>query len=619
MNRKNLTAAVLAGLAGAAGLAGTAQAVILNPDGLGQILFYPYYTSNDGNQTVLSVVNTTENAKAVKVRFLEGYNSREVLDFNLYLSAYDVWVAAIADSEFFGAAAGVPHIYIPDNSCTVPYLYESASTAPGLQAFLSLAYSGAFNDGGPEGIERAAEGHFEMIEMGTLVGDSADYATHQLTAAVKDKDGNVTRPATWEPLDCAELVDQWTEYFGAPDGIWFEEAASDEENCRLDPEDPVLVGCQAWTDTTRNSGGLFGGAAVINPNNGTMFSYDAKAIQGFDKTDDGIHYLPGSIHPSLDDGSEQTAYVFFGVPQDRAVEIWYPRPIDAVSAVFMHEYIMNEYASDADLNAATEWVVNFPTKHYYVDELLVGDSNDIAASTWIPVGGDACANWEAGDPFPTTKGEFGSTIDGPGPWDNIAYGWDWGECYYTLFDFYVDSGEAALPFTNLFDGEACEVVELRTWDRDERTFEPDEPGGSRPPVVSPSLPGGCDPELQVCEFTPFQLCFETNVLRFGDESVFGTPEIEGSSLLVTIDNEFENGWGQINFGVDERHVDFAGLVGLPVVGFAAYEIQNGYVTDDDGATVKAYYGGLFGHKANVRRTCAEQRACGSFGPRAEAN
>ena len=34
MNRKNLTAAVLAGLAGAAGIVGSAQAVNINPDGL---------------------------------------------------------------------------------------------------------------------------------------------------------------------------------------------------------------------------------------------------------------------------------------------------------------------------------------------------------------------------------------------------------------------------------------------------------------------------------------------------------------------------------------------------------------------------------------------------------
>ena len=65
MNRKNLTAAVLAGLAGVAGIAGTAQAVNMNPDGLGQVLIYPYYTANMGNQTLLSVVNTTNQAKAV--------------------------------------------------------------------------------------------------------------------------------------------------------------------------------------------------------------------------------------------------------------------------------------------------------------------------------------------------------------------------------------------------------------------------------------------------------------------------------------------------------------------------------------------------------------------------
>ncbi|MDX1554774.1 MAG: cell surface protein, partial [Xanthomonadales bacterium] len=127
MNRKNLTAAVLAGLAGAAGIAGTAQAVNINPDGLGQVLVYPYYTSRGGNQTLLSVVNTTEDAKAVKVRFLEGYNSREVLDFNMYMSAYDVWVAAVADD-----GAGTPTLYVPDSTCTAPYLFAQDSDGDGV-------------------------------------------------------------------------------------------------------------------------------------------------------------------------------------------------------------------------------------------------------------------------------------------------------------------------------------------------------------------------------------------------------------------------------------------------------------------------------------------------------
>ena len=58
---------------------GAANAVYVNHDGLGQVLVYPYYTARDGVATLLSVVNTTNNAKIVKVRFLEGKNSQEVL------------------------------------------------------------------------------------------------------------------------------------------------------------------------------------------------------------------------------------------------------------------------------------------------------------------------------------------------------------------------------------------------------------------------------------------------------------------------------------------------------------------------------------------------------------
>jgi len=100
--RKSLYAA-LAGVS-ALGVTGAAQAVNLNPDGLGQVLIYPYYTTRadaGGNAytSLLSVVNTTSSAKAVKVRFLEGKNSREVLDFNLFLSKHDVWTAAILPSS----------------------------------------------------------------------------------------------------------------------------------------------------------------------------------------------------------------------------------------------------------------------------------------------------------------------------------------------------------------------------------------------------------------------------------------------------------------------------------------------------------------------------------------
>src|SRR5512143_2840592 len=120
-NKKSLYAAI-AGVS-ALGVAGTANAVHVNPDGLGQVLIYPYYTvrtkdsttfSNPQFNSLLSVVNSTASAKAVKVRFLEGKNSREVLDFNLYLSAYDVWTAGVLPMSDGGGVVTF------DKSCTTP-------------------------------------------------------------------------------------------------------------------------------------------------------------------------------------------------------------------------------------------------------------------------------------------------------------------------------------------------------------------------------------------------------------------------------------------------------------------------------------------------------------------
>jgi hypothetical protein len=576
MNRKNMTAAVLAGLAGIAGIAGTAQAVNLNPDGLGQVLIYPYYTSNGGNQTLLSVVNTTDSSKAVKVRFLEGFNSREVLDFNLYLSPWDVWGAAIYDDS------GVPTLGIIDDSCTVPYLFGDFG---GKQAFLDLAYNDNAlfsNDGGPTGIARAAEGHFEMIEMGTVIDDSvSDMSIRHVTHEVLDDDDEVI-DTFWAPGDCDELVEAWTRNADYSDkGRWTVDATE---------------------DMTRNSGGMFGGGSIVNANNGTMYSYDAIAIQGYDKTDGQRHEEPGTIHPSLNEGSENYATVFFGVPTNQAVTTHYPRPVGAISSLFMHEHIMNEYTINEILGASTEWVITFPTKNFYVDFDLVSD----LTAAWVPDGlntGDdpECNSWIPGEPFPHANTQNPDAVTGePQPNPITAVGWE--GCTYIPIIWQI--GSAIEPFTDLFDGKACETAGLTTWDRDERSFN-EERGGERPPVVSPSIPQPCDPELQFCEETEFQLCYEVNVMRFGDGVIFDTPVVEGSSLLLSVtpasgpDAEpFTDGWGRINFGTDIHHQDYNGLVGLPVTGFAAYEFENNFV---DGAGIKAFYGGLFGHKANVRR------------------
>ena len=190
MKKTNLTTAVVAGLVGAAGLVNVSNAVNLNPDGVGQVLLYPYYTVNDGLATLVSVVNTTNETKAVKVRFLESRNSQEVFDFNLYLSPFDVWTGAIVErDEADNAGGAIPvsqlgetgpaWIFTGDNSCTVPS-FHTVGTFAGMQDvrfdnfFKNFQYATDGNnpDVGGDSLSRTRTGHIEMIEMGADVQDN---------------------------------------------------------------------------------------------------------------------------------------------------------------------------------------------------------------------------------------------------------------------------------------------------------------------------------------------------------------------------------------------------------------------------------------------------------------
>ena len=161
MKKNSISTAVLASLAGIAGIANISSAVNINPDGTGQVLIYPYYTVNAGNQTLLSVVNTTNQGKAVKVRILEGRNSQEVLDFNLFLSREDVWTAAILS---LGGATGPASILTLDTSCTAPaFSSDGTSTATGIPFVNFRNFLYLSDTAGGIGLDRTREGHIELI------------------------------------------------------------------------------------------------------------------------------------------------------------------------------------------------------------------------------------------------------------------------------------------------------------------------------------------------------------------------------------------------------------------------------------------------------------------------
>lgn len=338
MNRNSLTTAVVAGIAGVAGFAGLANAVDLNPDGLGQVLLYPYFTVNKSADTQFSVVNTSDVGKAVKVRFLEGYNSREVLDFNLYLSAHDVWTAsigAVSSDDTTGA-----QLRWSDKSCIdfldknpypfAPYGYDGTLTGQGQPA-----------DSGPQDITRTREGYFEIIAMGDIVQGSALDTAITHVQSPGHPDAGVPAGASGGAA-------------GACPGIG---AMASSGNQLVAP-----------------TGGLFGGAAVINVGEGTYYSYNAEAIDGF--TEIPLYTNPSQLLPTLQAANNASvatngsarSYIFTNGGALLTVD--YVDGRDAVSAVLMADAIYNEYYVDPGYGASSDWVITFPTKRFYVDKLL---------------------------------------------------------------------------------------------------------------------------------------------------------------------------------------------------------------------------------------------------------
>jgi len=309
-NRKALSCAILGGLGA---VAGSAHAVYQNPNGLGQALIYPYYTVQQagGNSynTYLAVVNTTTQGKALKVRFREGKNSREVLDFNLYMSPNDVWTAAIVPAD---ATTGSPaRLVSSDTSCTNPGI------PTGGVDFRNLQYSGANADGTGTGLDRTREGYLEVIEMATLTGALLTGVTHT---------------AAGVPASCAV----------------------------------VQVATLPVAGLAAPTGGMAGSYTLINVANGADMGGNATALANFNPA---IIYTDLGNEATNLTTAQPVSVV---VAQQPTGTTTYTNTFtsatagaDAVGSTILHSSVINEFVLDATTRSATDWVMTFPTKRYY--------------------------------------------------------------------------------------------------------------------------------------------------------------------------------------------------------------------------------------------------------------
>ncbi len=205
-------------------VAGNAQAVNVNPEGTGQVLIFPYYNTNNNFVTAFSITNTTPLFKAVKVRFRESKDSNDVLDFNVYMSPYDVWTGTIRNNP----ATNVANIITTDESCTYPDktflqagqdfldVYSNVDSADLSEGYVEVIEMGVLADG-----PATATGGFandsgmwtETGQDGTADGSPTVLATEPVGTTIATAANNVTynidHNTTGKPRNCGVITTAW--------------------------------------------------------------------------------------------------------------------------------------------------------------------------------------------------------------------------------------------------------------------------------------------------------------------------------------------------------------------------------------------------------------------------
>ncbi len=289
-------------------------AVQLGRKGVGEVLIYPYYTVNNSLNSLYSVVNTTDQPKAFSVRFLEGEKGLEVLLFNVYIDAYDVWTGALVPvPSTIPNHEGEPSVmHVTGDHTCAPFLNK------GGQEFLPYVID---SESAPEdrNMQRATAGHIEILELGVVTGAAAAAIDH----------GSIGIPA-----NCASIQNDWSD-----NGQWDAELLDDP------------------------SGGLLGTGTIVNVAEGLAFTYEAVALQNFWQGP-GVHADPGSLEPDLNAAFPETKIL---LDSGELITSTWDHGYQAISALLTQAQVVNEYALDAFIVGRTEWVMTFPTKGFHVE------------------------------------------------------------------------------------------------------------------------------------------------------------------------------------------------------------------------------------------------------------
>ena len=288
--------------------------VHLNNGGTGEVLVFPLYTVANGHNTLVSVSNTTHDYKAVKIRFRESINARNVLIFNIYLNPLDTWSAALA----LGGDVPVLISNTADKSCA-PFL---ANTQP----FLPFEVQQFEANASLQDIQlRMQTGIVEVYDMGQMTD----------LGALVNADG----------LICDSLQDIWL-----PGGIWDNDATD-------------LI--------TPPNGGLKAELVILDVANGYSFSQPATVFEDFYPDNVIPHTQPGDVEPNLSSADNTSVVLHDG----QAIRTQWPTGFEAVSANILSSSVANDYIIDGGILAFPEIVYTLPTKTFYTENQSIAPFN----------------------------------------------------------------------------------------------------------------------------------------------------------------------------------------------------------------------------------------------------
>lgn len=508
--KKNVLALSIATMVGGLGLSGAAMAAPatfdVNESGAGIIQIVPYFTAQDGNATVLHVVNTdATNAKAVKVRFRGASNSDDLLDFQVFLSPGDAWTGLASAN-----AQGRLQLVTSDSSCTLP----ASVRTDGVTLAPLDRLSNRLWDTAEKKHAQTREGYVEILEMATIPAHTKTTGLNELESlytAVKHvkKDGKMVAPCTAAAFTALDSV---------TDGKTLNATAP-----------AVVLGAPTGT--------LAASWYIMNVAKSTTFSGSATALKLKETTPAQVAipvYAPqkAQIASALVTADPLIASKIIDKQDFDVPDLSTPlltgagtAVVDAskqasnLSAALNRATVGNQFYQDAGLNAATDWVFSMPTRRYLVaanydaEKYIKGtilDGVGAAAGAVVPSGGNT-ANYIVRNAFATKTANNGTVGN----------------------KFNVEGN-----ITVNAQGQICVQAAGQTfYDREEDSVKDGH-------VVSPGIA------------KKLNLCGEVHVATFGAKSPLGASIAQSS-----FQTDFGAGWGVVDFGTGAGN-------GVPVLGAA---------------------------------------------------